>query len=78
MFGTLSTCQNHTEHGGAKGPITLQQSLYLGQLGSVVEFPKILGLLRQILPLDGRIPLVRYNLGSSVVEAGDQGGHVDI
>lgn len=60
------------------GANTFQKSLYLGQLGSIIQFSEVLGLLSQVLPLDSRIPLVCHDLGRRIVEAGDQGGHVDI
>lgn len=63
---------------GGGGGRTLEQALDLPQLGSIVELPEVLGLLRQVLALDGRVALVGDDLGSGAVEVRDHRGHVDV
>ena len=56
---------------------TFEQPLDLAQLAGIIQLAKLLCLLRQILPLDGRVTLVGDNLGGGVVEVGHEGGEVE-
>lgn len=54
--------------------LTFQQALILNQLAGIIQFPEILRLLSDLLPLQNSILLVVDNVGGSYVELGDQGG----
>lgn len=51
-----------------EGLVGLEQALDFGQFGGIVMLAEILGLLRQVLPLYGRVPLVGDDVRGGVVQ----------
>lgn len=50
--------------------LAFQQSFDLAELGRIVEFPEVLGLLSDLFPFNKRIFLVGNDFGSGCVELG--------
>lgn len=58
--------------------LTLQEGLDVVEFARIVEFPKVLGLLREILPLRESVSLVCDEVRGYRVELRDECGEVDV
>jgi len=61
-----------------KWRLTLQEALDVAELACIVEFPKVFGLLREVLPLGESVSLVCDKIRGYRVELRNESGEVDV